>query len=389
MRRKIIIIALYPTSHAGGVSRLMYFLSKALNQQGFAVDFLNKDRFTLIEQKIYRIFEHLRLGKLAFNLILIRYQSLISRKYDLLITNSYCGSFVNHSHAIQIYHETAYGYQDSLMKHLPWRDRCGIELIAWLHKRAGKKKIRVCVSETCKKEVEQHYKLAIHKVIYNAVNNRDSLPPSLEEKKELRYSLKLPLDKPIVIFVGRMEIAKGIDILNEVVNLSKEEMFFLVCTDRVRENYRLKKENVRYETSLNLKEMTKRYQCADAFFLPSRYEGFGLAALEALSCGLPVVGFEVGVLQEVKKRKPELGKYVLSMDASAFDFQKVVKEAINNKLVLGKYAREYVDKFHRYSEFQRRWTQFIEEVISQLPLPHGRGLRRQEEIRKDEKRSIV
>ena len=40
-------------------------------------------------------------------------------------------------------------------------------------------------------------------------------------------------------------------------------------------------------------------QQADAFLLPSETEGFGLAALEALACGVPVVGSRVGGLPEV------------------------------------------------------------------------------------------
>src|SRR5262245_52596570 len=38
---------------------------------------------------------------------------------------------------------------------------------------------------------------------------------------------------------------------------------------------------------------------ADAFVLPSESESFGVAALEALSCGVPVVGYRVGGLPEV------------------------------------------------------------------------------------------
>jgi D-inositol-3-phosphate glycosyltransferase len=38
---------------------------------------------------------------------------------------------------------------------------------------------------------------------------------------------------------------------------------------------------------------------ADIFCMPSRYESFGLAALEAMACGIPVVAANVGGLSEL------------------------------------------------------------------------------------------
>ena len=39
--------------------------------------------------------------------------------------------------------------------------------------------------------------------------------------------------------------------------------------------------------------------CADLFLLPSEQESFGLAALEAMACAVPVIGTTVGGLPEV------------------------------------------------------------------------------------------
>ena len=39
--------------------------------------------------------------------------------------------------------------------------------------------------------------------------------------------------------------------------------------------------------------------CADLFLLPSKNESFGLAALEALACGTPVIASSLGGIPEV------------------------------------------------------------------------------------------
>src|SRR6185295_8016936 len=48
-------------------------------------------------------------------------------------------------------------------------------------------------------------------------------------------------------------------------------------------------------------DVERVYAASDLFLLPSEHESFGLAALEALACGVPVIGTDSGGLPEVVK----------------------------------------------------------------------------------------
>src|SRR5262249_37821110 len=59
------------------------------------------------------------------------------------------------------------------------------------------------------------------------------------------------------------------------------------------------RERVRLLGGVSAPELVGLYQGARLFALPSLYEGFGLPALEALACGVPVITSSGGSLPEV------------------------------------------------------------------------------------------
>ena len=58
-------------------------------------------------------------------------------------------------------------------------------------------------------------------------------------------------------------------------------------------------ERVRILGHVPLQELLDLYSAAEAFIYPSYYEGFGLPALEAMACGLPVVASSGSAVREV------------------------------------------------------------------------------------------
>ena len=75
-------------------------------------------------------------------------------------------------------------------------------------------------------------------------------------------------------------------------------------------------DSVRFEGVVPQNRLPTYYAASDVCAVPSRYESFGMVALEALSCGRPVVGFESpGLLHTVEQDRT--GTLVPSGDVRA------------------------------------------------------------------------
>jgi N-acetyl-alpha-D-glucosaminyl L-malate synthase BshA len=99
---------------------------------------------------------------------------------------------------------------------------------------------------------------------------------------------------------------------------------------------------------------------ADAFVLTSESESFGVAALEALSCGVPVVAYRVGGLPEVVT--PDVGRLVEKLDVDALAaaaLEVVSHDGLRDTLGRAARARavssfELDDAVTRYEDHYRR-----------------------------------
>lgn len=93
--------------------------------------------------------------------------------------------------------------------------------------------------------------------------------------------------KKFVLFVGRLEKQKGIDILIKVAKKIPHIKFIVV--GKGREKIGNFPKNIRYKGFIAEKELTKLYESALLFFLPSRAETLGYSILEAMAAGCAVV----------------------------------------------------------------------------------------------------
>ena len=215
---------------------------------------------------------------------------------------------------------------------LALREKWNVPHVATFHTLA-KTKLRARAGER-----ESDLRSAIEKMV---IDNADAVVVSTEQEKEdivrlydgrrrtievipagVDLELFQPMDRSnakrelglseehVVLYVGRIEPLKGIDILLQSIALleggsNTRLMIVGGSLDGDEELERMRemaeelglRDRVTFTGSVSQAELPIYYGAADVFVLPSHYESFGLVALEAMACGTPVVASRVGGLK--------------------------------------------------------------------------------------------
>jgi len=131
------------------------------------------------------------------------------------------------------------------------------------------------------------------------------------DKKTARKKLKLPLDKKILIYIGRINDVK-VGFLLEAMNELKEEGILLKIIGFGPQEEKFKKyasenklKNVEFLGGVFGEKKLLYLSSADAFVLPSSKEGAPVTVMEALARNLPVVVTSVGGTPLMVKNKRE------------------------------------------------------------------------------------
>jgi D-inositol-3-phosphate glycosyltransferase len=163
--------------------------------------------------------------------------------------------------------------------------------------------------------------------IYGALPEKiEIVPPGVDLKRfrsmdrvEARRQIGVPPEHKMILFVGRIQPLKGLDILMRALALVKQREPGLaqdICLSviggdpnpdsAVEQNEFERLMSLRNDldiaelvTFLGAKDqdsLVYYYTAAEMVVMPSHYESFGMVALEAMACGTPVVASDVGGL---------------------------------------------------------------------------------------------
>lgn len=125
---------------------------------------------------------------------------------------------------------------------------------------------------------------------------------SSEENNSFKEEYKLT-DKPIVLFVGNLIKRKNVDSLIEAKKVANSDYYLVIVGDGPlfsKLKKKVEEENVRdviFTGSRN--DVENIIPSCDVLVLPSYSESFGLVLIEALACGKPVIGSNVGGITEI------------------------------------------------------------------------------------------
>lgn len=149
----------------------------------------------------------------------------------------------------------------------------------------------VAVSEATRASMRDVFPDVDPLVIPNGVDADFFTPPPARETDRSPRPSRL-------LFVGNLSRRKGADLLPEMMRLLGPG-FELLYTSGLRAKSALQAPNSKGLGKLDRPGVRQALRSADIFLFPTRLEGFPLSVLEAMACGLPVVGSNVSSMPEV------------------------------------------------------------------------------------------
>ncbi|WP_417679873.1 glycosyltransferase family 4 protein [Roseibium sp.] len=201
------------------------------------------------------------------------------------------------------------------------------------------------------------------KVIFNGVD----LKQSKITKQEARSTFGLDPSKFYILNCGRISQQKNQKFLIELLSRVPDVHLAILGDGELRPSLeeevakRGLRERVTFVGEVQPSKVKDFLRCGDVFLFPSLYEAFGLALVEAMAAGLPVIASNHPALVEIA----DSGGLTLSLDIDTWceklnDLIELRKHSPDSFYNLGKIAAERSSLF----SYERMYSNFKNEITS-------------------------
>lgn len=232
----------------------------------------------------------------------------------------------------------------------------------------------ICCSEAMRSELRSVFQLPADKI--RVIPNGVELPPPGGDPGgasavRRRYAAD---GEPLIFFVGRLVYEKGVDLILRALPrvLERHPRAVLVVSGTGPEEAALRRlagelgvaGKVRFTGHISDEERNMLYRAADVAVFPSRYEPFGIVALEAMAHGLAVVAARVGGFAEVI----EAGRTGLLFEPeNPWDLAERLDSALSDpglRAALAAQGRRLVEAEYHWEKVAQRTAQVYRELLA-------------------------
>ncbi len=204
-----------------------------------------------------------------------------------------------------------------------------------------------------------------------------SIPETIPDaRQKLRQLLQVPPDEPVILFLSRQHPKKGLDYLIPALAKLANQRFTFVLAGSGTKEYEAEIIELLVHTGMRDRTYISGFvvdqskdillQGADLFALTSYSENFGIAVLEAMAVGLPII-VTPGVALASTVKQEQLG-YVVELDVE--EIASTISYALNHQSQakqMGDRARQLIYDNYRWSHIGSKLSQIYSNILKPSP----------------------
>ena len=175
-----------------------------------------------------------------------------------------------------------------------------------------------------------------------------------------------------ILFVGRVSDQKGFDVLlrafpDVLMRHPKTQLVVIGLPDQkyfwgeIEKDVERVRENIKFLGNISRELIARWYATADVLAFPSRFESFGIVAIEAMSCATPVVGTDVGAIGGLIEK----GGLLIKKE-DRVGLANALNTLLSNKDLakkLGRNAAELVSKEYSWGSIVKKLERIYRDIL--------------------------